>query len=105
MPDELTTPAIQRMVRDARAAAPPRLDDDQWVSIPGFGDAYELHRDGRVRSWKVWRGSELTLPRAMKVQVLRGRRKIQLGLHGGTHDVGELVAQLFATKIKEEQDV
>lgn len=86
----------EEAARLARAGAPPAADDAEWLPIPGFGGAYEIHRDGRVRSWKAWMGATLPLPRAMKVQTTRkGGRVIQLGLHGGTHKVAELVAEIF----------
>ncbi len=90
------TADMERKAREARASAPAAPDDHEWRPIPGFGDAYEIHRDGRVRSWKAWRGEHTWLPRAMKVQAINGRRSIQLGLHGGSHDVDELVEQIFA---------
>lgn len=70
---------------------------NSWKAIPGFDGAYEINAAGDVRSWKVWRGDSKALPRAMRVQTSRrtGKRTIQLGLHGGTHDVDDLVAQLF----------
>ncbi len=93
------TADMERQAREARAAAPPAADDHEWRPIPGFGGAYELHRAGRVRSWKAWRGEpQRGLPRAMKVQVINGRRSIQLGLHGGSHDVDKLVEQVFAAE-------
>ena len=89
------TSESERQAREARAAAPPRADDHEWVPVPGFGGAYELRRDGSVRSWKAWRGATQSLPRSMRVQHIGGRRTLQLGLHGGTHDVDKLVAQVF----------
>lgn len=67
-----------------------------WEAIPGFDGKYEINRAGEVRSWKPWAGDKRPLPRAMRVQHVNGRRVIQLGLHGGTHDVDRLVAVLFA---------
>lgn len=77
----------------------------EWRWIPGFEREYEINAQGDVRSWKTWARSKAPPPRMMKVQV-RTRpeysRVIQLGLHGGIHDVDKLVARVFGADTEKE---
>lgn len=75
---------------------PPELDEEleQWRPIPGH-DGYELSNLGRVRSWKRWAGAG-DPPRILTIQQKYGRRRIQLGLHGGTHDVAVLMHEIWS---------
>lgn len=72
-------------------------ESPEWRPIPGFDGAYEITAQGDIRSWKVWNRDKRPLPRLMTVKrhSTTGRRMIQLGLHGGTHDVDELVNSIF----------
>ena len=74
----------------------------EWLPIPGFDGAYELRRDGQLRSHKTWRGYKGPMPRTMKVQVRpNGRRYIQLGLHGGVHCIDALLRDMFGIPLPE----
>lgn len=41
-------------------------EDEVWVWVPGFGQAYEISSRGRVRSWLATRGGRRTEPRVLK---------------------------------------
>lgn len=74
---------------------PPEMEEapEQWRAIPGH-EGYELSDRGRVRSWKIWMGASPP-PRFLTIQQKHGRRRIQLGLNGGIHDVDVLMHEIW----------
>jgi hypothetical protein len=71
---------------------------EQWRSIPGHS-GYDLSSDGRVRSWRAWLGCHQNLPRILKIQQKGNRRWIQLGLHGGRHELAVLMHEIWGTPL------
>lgn len=73
---------------------------NQWRDVPGYGGAYQVSWDGRVRSWR-WRGSHLCeKPKEMAQYTRRGSgcRYVKLtNSEGRSKDVpvGRLVAAVW----------
>lgn len=70
------------------------LPGELWRPVDGFDGQYEVSNLGRVLSWKRWHGGPPP-PRLMRVGATG---TIQLGLHGGTHRVPQLVAAAFSVR-------